>query len=259
MSETPASLDRPREDLQASRDPYGEGARLMDQISPHDKMFTGDLEHYRRVGISAVENVRLALESAGRQSVRSILDFGCGHGRVLRALKEAFPDASLAASDIDRDGVDFCAAAFGATPYYSSPAIDEVRIAETFDLIWCGSVLTHLPGASWHALIGLFGELLEPSGGVLVFTAHGRLVAHRLRTGYDAYGLNDARRRVVLDGFESTGFGYSDYSKQRDYGISLSAPSHVCDGLQKFDQLRLVLFREHGWNDHQDVVAVVRT
>jgi len=222
-------------------------------------MFTGDREHYRRAGISAVENVKLALESARRPSPTSILDFGCGYGRVLRALKEAFPHASLAASDIDRDGVDFCASRFEATPYYSSRALDEIVIAQKFDVIWCGSVFTHLPLRAWRQLFTLFSQVLEPRRGVLIFTTHGRVVADRLRTGYFAYGLDDSQQRVVLDGFESTGFGYSDYSGQNEYGIALSSPSYVCNEVCKCEQFRIVLVREHGWNDHQDVIAAAHS
>ena len=46
---------------------------------------------------------------ASRHGFESILDFGCGFGRVLRMLKAAYPEARLTAADVKREGVDFCA------------------------------------------------------------------------------------------------------------------------------------------------------
>jgi SAM-dependent methyltransferase len=225
-------------------------------------MFTGDLEHYVRAGRSAVENVRLALVAAERreETIESLLDFGCGHGRITRAFKEAFPNARLAACDIDRDGVEFCAATFGATPYYSSPVLAEIEIGERFDLVFCGSVFTHLSLEKWPKLLSVLYSALAQDA-VLVFSTHGRYVAHRLRSGEYQYGLTDEQVRRVIGDYDAGGFGYCDYSHSagRDgYGVSLSLPSRVCETVEAFPDFHIVLFRERGWNAHQDVVAAVR-
>src|SRR5262245_10124406 len=87
-------------------------------ISPDEEMSRSKWGEpgYHRVGQSALHCIRLSLEAAGKDpaEVRSILDLPSGHGRVLRYLKAAFPDAALTACDLSRDGVDFCAATFGA-------------------------------------------------------------------------------------------------------------------------------------------------
>ena len=93
--------------------------RLVEEISPHDQMDAGGRPSYLSTGVAALPPIRVALAAAGRESVDSVLDFGSGHGRVLRVLKAVFPDARLTACDLDRDAVDFCARTFGATPVYS--------------------------------------------------------------------------------------------------------------------------------------------
>src|SRR4051812_20897648 len=58
------------------------------RVDPHDAMHVGDGEHYLRVGLSAMRCIRAA--TAG--TPRRILDLPCGHGRVLRMLRAAYPD-----------------------------------------------------------------------------------------------------------------------------------------------------------------------
>jgi SAM-dependent methyltransferase len=107
-------------------------------------MYAGSLDHYLSVGLSGLRIMRLALEIAGATDPKAILDLPCGHGRVLRHIRVAFPAARITACDLDRDGVDFCVREFGVNGVYSSSKPAEIPIGDQFDLIWCGSLLTHL-------------------------------------------------------------------------------------------------------------------
>ena len=79
-------------------------------------MFVKTAGGYLFGGTLAVQLIRQCLTAVGTQEVRRVLDFGCGHGRVMRVLRAAFPDAELVACDIDQDAVSFCAETFGARP-----------------------------------------------------------------------------------------------------------------------------------------------
>ncbi|MAE77965.1 MAG: methyltransferase type 12 [Planctomycetes bacterium] len=230
-------------------------SRVNPARSPQDGMFD-DENHYASVGRSALRLIRLALLTAGHESVERILDLACGHGRVLRMLQAAFPDAELTACDVDRHGVDFCAATFGATPVYSTPELRAVRFDGTYDLIWAGSVLTHLPRSRWLEFSECALRALE-RGGVLVFTTHGRRAAMRARAG-DCYLLDPGVIEGLLDEFESTGFASRDYPAQKGYGVSFASPDWVIRELLGLDALRLVGFAEGAWDEHQDVIAVQR-
>ena len=230
---------------------------VIDELDPADTMFAGNSAHYRRVGLSALKCLRLALLAAGKDKVSSLLDCPCGFGRVLRVLQAAFPTTQLAACDLDRQAVDFCARIFGAKPYYSNADPGRIELADTFDLIWCGSLLTHLPKDRFVAFIRFFESRLEP-GGVFVFTTHGRRPAEWIRTGLRTYGLHASVFPRLLGAYDHEGFGYADYPGQVDNGVSLSSPTWVCAQLRQFDRLRIVLYSEAEWDDHQDVVACVR-
>ena len=93
----------------------------------------------------------------------------CGHGRVLRTLRAAYPQAEIVACDIDTDGVDFCAKTFDAIPVYSKENPEEIDLRRKFDLIWVGSLFTHIRDERWPEFLSFFSRVLAP-GCVLIFT-----------------------------------------------------------------------------------------
>lgn len=227
-----------------------------DAIAPGDTMFDGRLDHYLRVGQSAGQCIATALLAAGSPEPRTVLDMPCGHGRILRILQAMFPAARFTACDLDRAGVDHCATKLGAVPVYSDVDLAKVDFAEPFDLIWCGSLVTHLDVSGWLEAFRLFVRSLRV-GGVAVVTFHGRWVAHALRHVYQ-YELDADQVATVLRGYEQSGFGYCDYRNSPGYGISLSSPAWVLRGIEPWTNLRVVQLGERQWDQHQDVLAVQR-
>jgi SAM-dependent methyltransferase len=232
-------------------------AAVESRISPRDTMYTGDGAHYFKVGLSAMRAVEAALQAANLTSVGRVLDLPCGHGRVLRLLVRRFPQAEFTACDLDRDGVDFCAQTFGATPIYSTEDLDALAFDARFDLIWCGSLVTHLNEDATRALFRLFARQLAP-GGLMICTAHGDFVARRMPRGEFDYMLTGAQVETITRRYTETGFGYEDYAEQAGYGVSLTSPAWIRAQLAAVGGLREVYFRERAWDDHHDVYGYVR-
>ncbi len=93
--------------------------------------------------------------------VERILDFGGGYGRVGRFLSAAFPGAKRLVSDPKPSAVDFQIKHFGALSDDQQPV----------DLIFAGSVFTHLPEAEFKGTLrSLLGRLTRT--GTLVLTLH---------------------------------------------------------------------------------------
>lgn len=253
---------------------------VIQEISPNDEMIQwpplgGGREQYFELGDEAVRIMRRTLRAAGLDDPGNILDLPCGHGRVLRTLKAAFPEAHLTACDIDRDGVDFCARTFGAEPVYSAVDPRDITFARNFDVIWCGSLLTHLPAERFVGFLELFESCLSPNG-LLVFTTSGahayrilcRLLPDRQSPGPAPATAESAAQAKLyfpipdeeLAGFagayETEGFAY--YEVLDNFGTSLSSPAWVCKQLERLPSLRLVTYLEQGWGQTQDVVACQR-
>jgi len=211
-------------------------------------------------GLSGLECIEEAVVAAGVRSVGRVLDLPSGHGRVLRYLVERFPNARFTACDLDRDGVSFCAATFGARAVVSRTDLEALKLDERFDLIWCGSLVTHLDAPRIEALLRFFHRHLTPAG-LLVFSAHGTQAAENLRGGkLFSYGLDPDAAAQVLRSYASTGFGYSDYDARRTpgYGVSFTAPGWIRGTLEGVGGWREVYFAERRWDSHHDVYGVVR-
>jgi SAM-dependent methyltransferase len=231
---------------------------IITEISPGDPVYSPERhDAYFQWGESAVECIRLALLAAEREEPSSLLDFACGHGRVMRTLKAAFPGARLTACDIDRAGVDFCARTFGAIPVYSRADPAEVEIEDRFDLIWVGSMFTHLDGPRWPGFLKLFDSLLDP-GGMLVFTTGGRFVIEKMKAGKQSLGLRGTQAEQLIADFVETGFGYQEYPRRPGWGLARASPAWVCSRLDEVPNMRLVSYVERGWLNRQDVVSCVR-
>lgn len=233
---------------------------IIQEISELDDMYQGNKEHYFHVGYSALQCIEYAILLANKEltDIRKILDFPCGYGRVLRALKAALPVAQITACDLERNGVDFCERVFGVNPVYSDKNLENVIINELFDLIWVGSLFTHIDRDQWPIFLNFFNEKLNP-GGILIFTTQGRYSASLLRNGQSTYGLeNPDKINSLLYGFDNNGFGFSSYFHSVDYGISLASPSFVLKILEKRQNLRILMNLEKGWDNHQDVYACVK-
>ena len=240
---------------------------LNETYAERDRMVDGDPELYLRFGANALGNMRVALALARVEEVRSILDFPSGYGRVLRMLRAEFPDAEIVACDVDRAGVDFCRDTFGARGVYATPDPRDIKLEGEFDLIWCGSLLTHMPAEKWPVFLRFFESHLA-AGGVLVFSTHGRQTAEVLDAGWTNPADPDVRTppfallpdeaKGVLKDFRETGFGYQKYPFHEEYGFSLSRPDWVAGRILGHPSLRLLLLTEAGWGGHQDIVACVK-
>ena len=193
---------------------------------------------YYGVGLRAIDHIKATMRAVGKTEPQRILDLPCGHGRVLRFLKEAFSAAALTACDIDRDGVDFCAAEFGATPVYSVENPADIEIEGEFDLIYCGSL--HVDRDRWIGFLDLFERLLAP-GGILVVTTHGRFMAQSMEAEPPVPDTPS-----FLSEYRRTGFAYRNYVDQEGYGVSLSSPAWVCALLERWPTLELAMLQERG-------------
>ena len=222
-------------------------------LSPLDTMHDGSDDHYLQVGVSALQAIEAAL--LGAPVPATILDLPCGFGRVARMLRASYPDAALTVCDLDHAAVDFSKRAFGARGVYSTSDFRDLHLGGTFDLIWVGSLLTHLPEHQTRQFLDFAGRHMGPDSR-LVVTSHGQYVAERLRI--TTYGLTEPAACGLLGQYLLDGYAYRGYSGDPAYGISLAARAWY-ETLLDGSALRLESYIERGWDQHQDVLVIRRT
>ncbi|HEY1285176.1 MAG TPA: class I SAM-dependent methyltransferase [Solirubrobacterales bacterium] len=138
-------------------------------------------EHYLQVGAQMFSSIRAAVADAGTpaEQLGSVLDFGCGCGRVARYWT-GVDGPELSGCDYNGDLTGWCEANLPfmrvakndvapPTPYES----------QSFDLIYALSVLSHLDRPLQEGWVNEFRRLLRP-GGLLVISVLGEMVRHRL-------------------------------------------------------------------------------
>jgi SAM-dependent methyltransferase len=226
---------------------------LIVEVAEQDTMLVGeDFAHYLSVGVSALTDIRDALAISGIEA-RTILDMPCGFGRVTRALRAAYPEADICVSDIDSKALEFCARTFGAMPLQSQSDFAALNFRRKFDLIWVGSLITHLPADATCAFLRFVLRHLSPRG-VALLSSHGAFVAGKFRGA--------AVHAQVLSDFFRTGYGFADYpetdiSVQR-YGNSIVSREWLSARISDL-RGKVLFYRDHSWDNHHDVVAFRKT
>ena len=136
--------------------------------------------------LPGVLNLRKYLAAAGvdETRLRSLLDFGCGSGRLLAGWRHLGPDRLLRGCDIREELVAWASRSF-------PPDVD-IRLSgpepplpwgdSTFDLAYAVSVFTHLSVASQKAWQRELARVLRP-GAAFVVTLHGSLYVRLLCAG----------------------------------------------------------------------------
>ncbi len=253
-------LHRVRRCLLSSPDFTTEEKRLVSKVSLRlhrgDAMCDGNAFHYLSVGVSAIRCIEEALRSAGKEFTEgAILDFPSGFGRVLRFLRAKFPDADITAAEIDERALDFCCRTFSVTPYLSKIPFTGLSLPRRFDLIWCGSLFTHIEEHAARDLLQFFHDHLSDRG-VCVFTTHGERCLKWMQSKKVTYGLTDDAQREMIRGFQSRGYGYADYAGHTGYGISAVSHQRMLDLARGIGSWKLASFFEHAWDNHQDVYAL---
>jgi SAM-dependent methyltransferase len=223
-------------------------------ISEDDGMFAGqNFSHYWSVGLEVAEivynNARKDLNDPGV----AILDFASGFGRGTRFLRAFFPEARLYTSDLLESANSFCESTFGSRSFASHADYSSLEVQATFDVIWVGSLATHLSEKDTHALLAYLSKSLKADG-ILIISSHGSYVKKRMREG-NFYGFAELDKLFVKCPIWNH-FSYKDYPGQQGYGISIISKSWWVRKSKKIHGLCVKKYYKQGWDEHQDVVVL---
>ena len=261
---------------------FDQKTEISQVISEKDNMLdnieddkTAVLNHYFSVSESAMNCIIFALQMAGKDKINSILDFPCGYGRVLRSLVSYFPEAEITACDIEKDAVDFCVETFSVNGVYSDTNPSKINLGRKYDLIWCGSLLTHLNKHDALRFYDFFLNHLEDNG-ILILSIQGRFSAKNFNCyfphantsnkivnfciKYSKLLIKSKIVRLFTTNrkyfYISKGFITRKGNSTPNCGVSVVKPSWVVSLFENNPKIRLIYYSERLWDNHQDILVV---
>jgi SAM-dependent methyltransferase len=143
-------------------------ARLRAQAGPRH----ADAAYFLQSGREHAELIRGLLRDGGSsvEELQSLLDWGCGCGRVLRHWSD-LPDLSVNGCDVTRKMVAWCRENLP----FAHVTVNELEPPlpygdASFDLVYAFSVMTHLPEELQHSWMRELLRVLKPDGFLLIST-----------------------------------------------------------------------------------------
>lgn len=213
------------------------------------------LRGYLASGDHHIRKLEEVLAEAGRSlpGVSSFLEFACGHGRMTRFLVHRLDRSRITVSDINPSAVAFTCDTFGVQGFCSVEDPRDLRHDGRYEVIFVGSLFTHLNHVYWGAWLQRLYSLLSDKG-LLIFTTHG------LRVLDEIYGNNwKSQVKHAADGFffiqtnETHGRLPTSY-----YGATFVTEPYVKGFVQANALGRLEAFHPARLN-YQDVYVVEKT
>lgn len=195
---------------------------------------------------TAASAAGLALQEAG-----SILDFGCGCGRVLMPLVERGGSTAWHGCDVDEEALAWVRANVPratATPNAFAPPLPYA--AGAFDAVFSISIFSHLSGPDQRAWLGELHRVLRP-GGLALLSVCGAPMMEGFRSGQCVNNSASCARRMmryrpleeegfVFEPYQRSGWNEEDFQGiEGDYGLAFQSERYV---------------REQ-WSRHFDIVS----
>ena len=198
---------------------------------------------FYKTGRNTVSHLlRIAKEhGVDADAVKSVFDWGCGSGRVLGQMTDAFPNAKLHGCDLHAEAVAWANANYPhleATVSQEMPPLKAYSDAQ-FDFLYAISVFTHLDEPTQDAWLGELQRISKP-GALLVLT-------YRSDEFVRSVWPDNAARKTLLDALE-TGNGFAYQGHDLWEGVF---PDYYADAYQTDDYIR-----SH-WEQWFDVLSLV--
>jgi SAM-dependent methyltransferase len=216
-------------------------------------------------GRQAAAELAGLVRSAGRDAAQlgSVLDFGCGPGRVLPHFAALAPQAACVGCDVDAAAIDWAARAhrglgWSLTSFHPPLPYEDGR----FDLVYAISVFSHLDRGVAGMWLAELRRVLAPDG-LALLSVHGPHAFEQFRIGAvsTSWCAPEVFRRGPLGAGE---FVFAPYRRSfwtdgdlpgvgREYGLAFQGPEHTRASWGR--TLQVVEVRARALTDWQDVAV----
>jgi SAM-dependent methyltransferase len=123
------------------------------------KLYADDSEYFARYKVDLIRH-------AVSKPIARVLEYGCGTGRNIGYLQQAFPDAEIVGSDLSEASLRIAAQ---SNPNARFEVEREGLDLGRFDLIFVASVFHHIPPDERAGVMATLARRLSPDGAIDIF------------------------------------------------------------------------------------------
>ena len=195
-----------------------------------------DVASFFRSGQQSVRDLKQTLAAAGRSldSFESILDFGCGCGRMLLWLEEIGRSRALYGTDIDAEAVEWCQHNIPFAQVSVNRADPPLPYPDgSFDLIFNHSVFTHIDEERQDRWLTELQRVARP-GALIVLSVHSETALPE--SAWDVRGRLEREGIAFLDYAYPASFALPDW-----YQATYHAPWYVFEHWGRWFEIRAYL------------------
>ena len=194
----------------------------------------------------------------------SILDFGCGHGRLTQYLFDIAPQARVFGCDVRNDLVAECRRKYPNGGFITNDPTPPLSFDDAqFDLIYSYSVFTHLSESNHAAWLEELAGKLNP-GGVMLHTTKSYESLRRMAM-FSAESVEKYKLPELVDAFIQSTHRYYyilDDSSTPEYGQTIISRDYITTTWPDYTGMNLVEYVEGAIEAYsegcQDIVLLVK-
>lgn len=180
---------------------------------PHESLLDQRVANWLTSGKENVDTMMRILHSAefSIQPGNRILDFGCSTGRMIRWFADLAEETEIWGVDINARHIVWCQENL-APPFNFATVTIEPNLPfkdEYFDLIYCGSVFTHIDDLAYAWLLEL--KRITRTGGMIYATVHDKHTADLIMNHLDRVPYWEFLRKFLLSYDKKRELGKFDY------------------------------------------------
>lgn len=123
-------------------------------------------------GFHYLSGMELVLNILAKEPFESLVDIGCGDGRLLRDIRRNFPQKELLGVDYSQRAIDLARAMNPDLNYKCADICSDESQLKSFDVVTLVEVLEHIPIDSVSDFVSAFARLNKPGGRLLLTVPH---------------------------------------------------------------------------------------
>ena len=201
----------------------------------------------KRYDICQIQRFEQILNSCDKSltNYNSVLEFGCGNGRLIKHVINLLPEAKVFGSDVLKKCVDYCKRRLPGGNFISNdikPPID--FIDNQFDLIYTYSVFTHLTEKNHLAWLQEFARILKP-GGVMMHSVKSYQFIRRTEL-FSHINLSKYQLSKPIEELESKYPYYyvMDNPKMPEYGLTIISKKYIQTKWPNYTKMKILEYAE---------------